>query len=88
MRRVLGFKEAGYGRVCSGRYKRREGHVVGYTVDDVGVGAEEVDDDGDNDCEAVGDPEVGFMVGPEINGLCCVDSPILRRSVAVLDDRE
>jgi hypothetical protein len=88
VRKVLGFEEAGYGGVRSGRYERREGDVVGYTVDDVGVGAEDVDDDGDDDCEAVGGPEVGFMVGPEIDGFCCVDSPVLRRSVVVLDDRE
>jgi hypothetical protein len=88
VRRVLGFEEAGYGGVCSGRYKRREGDVVGYAVDDVGVGAEKVDDDSDDDCEAVGSPEIGFMVGPEVDGFCCDDSPILRRSVFVLDDRE
>jgi hypothetical protein len=61
---------------------------VGYTVDDVGIGAKKVDDDGDDDCKAVGDPEVGFVVGPEIDGFCCVDSPILRRSAVVLDGRE
>jgi hypothetical protein len=88
VRRVLGFEEAGYGGVCSGRYKRREGDVMGHTVDDVSIGAQEVDNNGDDNCEAVGGPEVGFMVGPEVDGFCCVDSPVLRRSILVLNDRE
>lgn len=73
MGRGLGFEEPGDGGVGGGGDNGGEGDVVGYFVDGVGVCAEEVHEDGDEDGETVGCPEIGLVVGPEVNVLSCVD---------------
>lgn len=85
MGKRLGFEERADGGVSGGGDDWGERDVVRYFVKNVCVDAEEVDDDGDEDWDTVGGPEVGFVVDPEINRCGCVDRAVDCGAGGVLD---